>query len=75
MLHVALEASTDLPRFGLGRLVTQWSLAPLPFVVTIWAGGLYLLGVHVLHRRGDRWPVGRTLAHGIGLAAFYAATS
>jgi cytochrome c oxidase assembly factor CtaG len=75
MLHVALEASTDLPRFGLGRLVTEWSLAPLPFVVTVWAGGLYLLGVHVLHRRGDRWPVGRSLAHGIGLAAFYTATS
>jgi putative copper resistance protein D len=75
MLHVAFEASADLPRFGLGRLVTQWSLAPLPFVVTVWAAGLYLVGLRVLHRRGDRWPVGRTAAFGTGLAAFYAATA
>ena len=75
MLHVAFEASADLPRFGLGRLVTQWSLAPLPFVVTVWAAGLYLLGLRALHRRGDRWPAGRTVAFGTGLAAFYAATA
>ena len=34
---------------------------PLPFVLTVWAAGLYLLGVVTLRRRGDRWPVGRTL--------------
>jgi putative copper resistance protein D len=75
MLHVAFEATVDLPRFGLGRLVTQWSLAPLPFVVTVWAAGLYLVGLRVLHRPGDLWPVGRTVAFGTGLAAFYAATA
>jgi len=34
---------------------------------------LYLYGVHVLHARGDRWPVGRTvlfLVPGLGSVAF-----
>ena len=30
--------------------------------MTVWVAGLYLLGVAVLRRRGDRWPVGRTVA-------------
>jgi cytochrome c oxidase assembly factor CtaG len=75
-LDVAMEASATLPRFTLGRVFTEWSLAPIPFVVTVWAAGLYLLGVRVLHRRGDRWPLGRTVAFvGVGLGAFYFATA
>jgi cytochrome c oxidase assembly factor CtaG len=75
-LNVAMEASATLPRFTLGRVFTEWSLAPIPFVVTVWAAGLYLLGVRVLHQRGDRWPVGRTVAFvGVGLGAFYFATA
>ncbi|MCW2791560.1 MAG: hypothetical protein JWO76_658 [Nocardioides sp.] len=75
-LDVAMEASATLPRFTLGRVFTDWSLAPIPFVVTIWAAGLYLLGVRALHRRGDSWPVGRTVSFvGIGLGAFYFATA
>ncbi len=74
-LHVVLEASVTLPRFGPGRLVSEWSLAPLPFVVTVWAAGLYLLGLRVLRRRGDRWPLGRSLAFGAGIGFFYVATS
>ncbi|WP_246060574.1 cytochrome c oxidase assembly protein [Nocardioides dongxiaopingii] len=75
-LSAVLNASEVLPRFTLGTLFTEWSLAPLPLVVTVWAGGLYLLGVTTLRRRGDRWPVGRTIAFvGIGLGAFYVATS
>ncbi|NUR07218.1 MAG: cytochrome c oxidase assembly protein, partial [Nocardioidaceae bacterium] len=63
-----LEASGDLPRFTLGTVLTGWSLDPVPFVVTVWVAGLYLLGVRTLRRRGDRWPVGRTLAFvGLGM--------
>ena len=29
---------------------------------------LYVVGVHRLHRRGDRWPVGRTISWFVGLA-------
>ena len=56
-------------------LVTEWTLAPLPLVVTVWSVGLYALGVRALHKRGDRWPVGRTIAWGVGMLAFYLATS
>jgi cytochrome c oxidase assembly factor CtaG len=65
----------NLPPFDAGALLSQWGLAPLPLVVTVWAGGLYLVGVLALRRRGDHWPVGRSIAWGIGLAAFYLATS
>jgi cytochrome c oxidase assembly factor CtaG len=71
-----LDTGAALPRFTLGAVFTQWSLAPVPFVVTVWVAGLYLLGVRTLHRRGDRWPVGRTLSFvGVGLGAFYFATA
>jgi cytochrome c oxidase assembly factor CtaG len=56
-------------------LVTEWTLAPLPLVVTVWAVGLYAVGVRALHERGDRWPVGRSIAWGVGMLAFYLATS
>jgi len=56
--------------------VTGWELAPVPLVVTVWAAGLYLVGVRALHRRGDHWPVGRTVAFvGVGMGSFYVATS
>ncbi len=56
-------------------LVTEWTLAPLPLVVTVWSVGLYALGVRAMRRRGDRWPVGRSIAWGVGMLAFYLATS
>jgi putative copper resistance protein D len=75
-LATALLAVEDLPRPSFGAFLGEWSLAPLPLVVTVWAVGLYLLGVHALHRRGDRWPVGRTLAFVVlGMGSFYVATS
>jgi cytochrome c oxidase assembly factor CtaG len=62
--------------FGAERLLTGWELAPVPLVATVWAVGLYLLGVHTLHRRGDAWPVGRTLMFVVvGMGSFYAATA
>jgi cytochrome c oxidase assembly factor CtaG len=71
-----LEASGDLPRFTLGTVFTGWSLEPVPFILTIWIAGLYLYGVSVLRRRGDRWPVGRTIAFvPVGMGLFYFATA
>jgi putative copper resistance protein D len=73
---VALTTSGDLPRFTFGTVFTGWSLEPVPFVLTIWIAGLYLYGVSVLRRRGDRWPVGRTVAFvPVGLGLFYFATA
>jgi cytochrome c oxidase assembly factor CtaG len=71
-----VASAPDLPRFTLGRVFTEWSLDPFLFVATIWVAGLYLWGVTVLRRRGDRWPVGRTLSFvGIGMGSFFFATS
>lgn len=67
---------TDLPRFSFGAVLGESSLAPLPFVITVWAVGLYVLGVRTLHRRGDRWPWGRTLSFVVvGMGMFLFATS
>ncbi|WP_395659682.1 cytochrome c oxidase assembly protein [Nocardioides sp.] len=71
-----LGATADLPRFTLGTVVTGWSLEPVPFVLTVWTAGLYLYGVGVLRRRGDSWPVGRTVAFVVvGMGLFYVATA
>ena len=65
----------DLPPFTLERALTDWFLDPVPFVLTVWVAGLYVLGVTVLRRRGDRWPVGRTLAFVVvGMGTFAVAT-
>jgi cytochrome c oxidase assembly factor CtaG len=65
-----------VPPFDPSRLVTGWQLAPVPLVVTVWAVGLYLVGVRTLHRRGDAWPLGRTVMFvGVGMGSFYFATS
>ena len=65
----------DLPKFGLSRVVTEWGMDPYLFVGTVWVVGLYLIGVRMLHARGDRWPVGRTFAFVLGgCGSFYFAT-
>ena len=72
---LSADPAGTLPRFTLGRALTDWGLDPIPFVVAVWAVGLYALGVSVLRRRGDRWPVGRTLAFvGLGMGSFVLAT-
>ena len=71
----AAEASA-LPPFDISRVVTEWSLEPVPTVVSVWMAGLYLLGVQRLRSRGDRWPLGRTVSFvGLGTGSFLLATS
>ena len=43
-------------------------------VTTLILGGLYLAGVARLRRRGDHWPLGRTVAMIIGLLSLLAVT-
>ncbi|WP_426244123.1 cytochrome c oxidase assembly protein [Nocardioides sp. LHG3406-4] len=70
------SAPPDLPEITLGRVFTDWGLDPVPFVITVWVAGLYLVGVAVMRRRGDRWPVGRTVAFvAVGMGAFLFATA
>ncbi len=57
----------------------SWSTVPLGWhpdtlflVGGLFAALIYVLGVRRLHRRGDRWPVGRTVAWllGVGVAVW-----
>lgn len=71
---VALDVS-ELPKFGASRVLTEWGMDPYLFVGTVWVVGLYLVGVWVLRTRGDRWPLGRTIAFLVGgCGSFYFAT-
>lgn len=65
-----------MPPFSPSAILTEWGLSPVLFVLVVWAAGLYLYAVWRLRDRGDRWPVGRTLAFvGGGLGTFFFATS
>ena len=69
-------ASELLPRLTAGSFFTEWGFDPLPLIITVWGAGLYLVGVVALRRRGDEWPIGRTLAFVVaGMGSFYVATS
>lgn len=66
----------DLDRFTLGGAFTEWVIDPVPFVATVWIAGLYLIGMAVLRRRGDAWPIGRTLSFVVvGMGSFLFATA
>jgi cytochrome c oxidase assembly factor CtaG len=65
-----------VPPFSPSAVFTQWELSPVLFVLLVWAAGLYLYAVWRLHERGDRWPLGRTVAFVVGgMGSFFFATS
>jgi cytochrome c oxidase assembly factor CtaG/putative copper export protein len=55
--------------------VTAWRVEWLFLAVGLLAIGLYLAGVVRLHRRGDRWPVLRTLSWVVGWLLFLYVTN
>uniref|UniRef100_UPI0025D5DF67 cytochrome c oxidase assembly protein n=1 Tax=uncultured Aeromicrobium sp. TaxID=337820 RepID=UPI0025D5DF67 len=44
----------------IGRVLLGWNANGFGLAFTVFAIALYLTGVVILRRRGDRWPVGRT---------------
>lgn len=75
-LIAPLTVDPELPEFTFSRVFTDWALDPFLFVAGIWVVGFYLVGVAVLKRRGDPWPIGRTLAFVVaGMGGFFFATS
>jgi putative copper resistance protein D len=52
----------ELPPVNLERLLTLWRPDTVVLAVGLGALALYFLGVVRLVRRGDRWPVGRSIA-------------
>jgi len=55
------------PEITLGRVATLWKLDFFFAAAAAVLGVLYAAGVIRLRRRGDRWPVLRTVSWGIGL--------
>jgi cytochrome c oxidase assembly factor CtaG len=63
------------PQLTFPRAFTSWTLDPWSLAVVIVAGVLYLAGVLRVRRRGEPWPVGRTIAFcGLGLGFAVIAT-
>nr|PZN38360.1 MAG: copper resistance protein CopD [Actinomycetota bacterium] len=62
------------PPLSLGNVLTLWWFNLLFAVVAAVLAGLYGAGVLRLRRRGDRWPVGRTLSWYTGVAILVFAT-
>lgn len=56
-------------------LITEWRFDPLIGTAAIVFGLGYLVAVARLRRRGDQWPVGRTIAWSLGCAALLITTS
>ncbi|MEV0637600.1 cytochrome c oxidase assembly protein [Streptomyces sp. NPDC050619] len=66
MDHSGHGMTMDLPPFTLGRGL-QWSADPFFLVACLLGLALYGWGVVRLRRRGDAWPVGRTIAYVLGV--------
>jgi cytochrome c oxidase assembly factor CtaG len=57
------------------KLVTVWELDLLWALIAVFATVFYVMGVWRLRARGDRWPVGRTVAFVSGMVGLIFATS
>ncbi|MFF3486566.1 cytochrome c oxidase assembly protein [Streptomyces sp. NPDC002701] len=66
MDHSGHGTTMDLPPFTLGRGL-EWSPDPFFLVACLVGLALYGWGVVRLVRRGDAWPVGRTVAFAAGV--------
>lgn len=64
-LHARVEDAIE-PLAG-WRYLTAWEVSPWALVPLLAMVGLYLWGVVRLRRRGDRWPIGRTLSWILGM--------
>lgn len=69
------ERAESVPAISAERIFTAWSFEPVPLALVALTGAVYLLGVRVLRRRGDRWSIWRTLSFtGGGLGSLLVAT-
>ena len=57
------------------RVLLAYDADGLMLGLLIFAVAIYIKGVIVLSRRGDKWPVGRTIAFALGISAIDFATS
>ncbi len=69
---VGFEAP-DAPTFM--RILTIYDPDALMIAILVTLVALYIKGVAILKKRGDSWPIGRTIAFALGIAAIDLATS
>ena len=72
-LVIAGVSTPEAP--NLWRLISLYDPDALMIAVLIAVVALYIRGVVLLTRRGDKWPVGRTVAFALGISAVDYATS
>ena len=63
----------EAPTFS--RILFEYNPDVLMIGLLVLAVALYIKGVVVLTRRGDKWPVGRTISFALGISAIDFATS
>jgi len=63
------------PEPNLSRILFSYEPDALMLGILIFFVALYIKGVVVLSRRGDKWPIGRTLSFAFGVSAVDFATS
>lgn len=63
------------PEFTIDRWFTAWDIDLLWALVTAFGLFFYLAGVWRLHRRGDSWPLYRTVLWSLGMLAIFWVTS
>jgi len=63
------------PKPSLINFFTLFSPDALFITLLVTALALYLKGIYLLHKRGDKWPIGRTISFIFGLLLINLATS
>ncbi|MDQ0727764.1 cytochrome c oxidase assembly protein [Microbacterium sp. W4I20] len=70
-----LTGATLPPEFTLDRWFSAWNIDVLWLVAAGFGLSFYLVGVLRLHRRGDRWPIHRTVFWVLGVLMLFWVTS
>ena len=72
-LAIAGMEMPDAPNFA--RILLEYDPSIFMIGLLVLAVALYIKGVVILTRRGDKWPVGRTISFALGISAIDFATS
>jgi putative copper resistance protein D len=72
-LAIAGMEMPDAPNFT--RILFEYDPSVFLIGLLVLAVALYIKGVVILTRRGDKWPVGRTISFALGISAIDFATS
>ena len=72
-LAIAGMEMPDAPNFT--RILFEYDPSIFMIGLLVLAVALYIKGVVILTRRGDKWPIGRTISFALGISAIDFATS